>query len=49
MLTDCTRFKVIYTKYSDIYDSVNNVDPDQTAPKEQSYQGLHCLQNYKKK
>ena len=21
----------------------NNVDPDQTAPKEQSDQGLHCL------
>ena len=22
---------------------VNSVDPDQTAPKEQSDQGLHCL------
>ena len=24
----------------------NRVDPDQTAPVEQSDQGLHCLPNY---
>ena len=25
------------------YNRKNNVDPDQTAPEEQSDQGLHCL------
>ena len=29
---------------SDCNREANNVDPDQTAPKEQSDQGLHCLQ-----
>ena len=27
----------------DVYEMVNSADPDQTAPLEQSDQGLHCL------
>ena len=34
----------MYTKVSDKITYANSVDPDQTAPKEQSDQGLHCLQ-----
>ena len=30
-------------EYADIEDHANSVDPDQTAPKEQSDLGLHCL------
>ena len=35
--------KVLNTKVSDKMPYANNADPDQTAPKEQSDQGLHCL------
>ena len=31
-------------KFSDRQVWANSADPDQTAPKEQSDQGLHCLQ-----
>ena len=31
-------------KFSDRYAWAKSADPDQTAPKEQSDQGLHCLQ-----
>ena len=30
-------------KFSDRYALANSADPDQTAPQEQSDQGLHCL------
>ena len=33
-----------YPKYFEGNSRANNVDPDQTAPKEQSDQSLHCLQ-----
>ena len=33
----------ISPKYFDRYISANSVDPDQTAPKEQSDLGLQCL------
>ena len=32
-----------YLKYLDRFVCENRADPDQTAPKEQSEQGLHCL------
>ena len=32
-----------YTKVTDKMEYANIADPDQTAPKEQSDQGLHCL------
>ena len=35
--------KILYTKVSDKMAYANSVDPDQTALKEQSDQGLHCL------
>ena len=35
--------KILYTNVSDKMASANSVDSDQTAPKEQSDQGLHCL------
>ena len=31
------------SKYKDRSAGTNSADPDQTAPKEQSDQGLHCL------
>ena len=34
---------ISYTKVSDKMAYANSVDPDQTAPQEQSDQGLHCL------
>ena len=35
---------LIYTMYLDRCILANSADPDQTAPMEQSDQGLHCLQ-----
>ena len=35
--------KNLNTKASDKMTDANSVDPDQTAPEEQSDQGLHCL------
>ena len=39
----CKCPKILDTKVSDKMTYANNVDPDQTAPEEQSDQGLHCL------
>ena len=41
MYVFCT--KIVYTKVSDKMAYANSADPDQTAPEEQSDQGLHCL------
>ena len=38
--------KISYTKVSDTMAYANSVDPDQTAPLEQSDQGPHCLPFY---
>ena len=42
-----STFHRIYPRYSDRYadstDHADSTDPDQTAPKEQSDLGLHCL------
>ena len=35
--------KISYTKEVDKMEYANSTDPDQTAPGEQSDQGLHCL------
>ena len=35
--------KISYTIVANKMEYVNSEDPDQTAPKEQSDQGLHCL------
>ena len=35
--------KILYTQVSDKMAYANSTDPDQTAPEEQSDQGLHCL------
>ena len=36
-------YYLFYPKFWDREACANSVDPDQTAPKEQSDQGLHCL------
>ena len=35
--------KILYTKASHKMLNANSVDPDQTASKKQSDQGIHCL------
>ena len=35
--------KILCTNFPDKMAYANSADPDQTAPKEQSDQGLHCL------
>ena len=39
--------KISNTNVSDKMAYANSADPDQTAPKEQSDQGLHCLPFHK--
>ena len=39
----CKCPKILYTKMADKMAYANSADPDQTAPKEQPDQGLHCL------
>ena len=44
---DSSVYKFGKDHYRDVNKTLNSVDPDQTAQKEQSDQGLHCLHKQK--
>ena len=44
-LAESQKF-IVFKTHAKHFNTANIADPDQTAPKEQSDQGLHCLSFY---